>query len=113
DFITAQGIQDAFCDAELCTNALDAAFSGAREFDAAMGEYQAARDHRVGGIYEFTAQLASQEPPPPELEQLLGAVHGNQEAMNGFARVQAGVTTPGEFFSEESVKRIFAAASSR
>jgi 2-polyprenyl-6-methoxyphenol hydroxylase-like FAD-dependent oxidoreductase len=113
DFITAQGIQDAFQDAELCTDALHAAFSGAKTYDAAMSEYQSARDKRVAGIYEFTAQLASQEPPPPELQQLLGAVHGNQEAMNGFARVQAGVMPPAEFFSEENVKRIFAAASSR
>ena len=40
DFITAQGITDAFRDAELCAGALDEAFSGARSFDAAMGDYQ-------------------------------------------------------------------------
>ena len=38
DFITAQGIQDAFRDAELCATALDETFSGARPFDVAMGE---------------------------------------------------------------------------
>jgi flavin-dependent dehydrogenase len=113
DFITAQGIQDAFRDAELCVAALHDTFSGARTFDDAMGEYQFARDNRVAALYEFTAQMASQEPPPPELQQLLGAVHGNQEAMDGFARVNAGVTSPAEFFSEENVKRIFAAAASR
>ena len=43
-------------------------------------------------------------------KQLLAAVHGNQEAMDGFARVNAGVTSPAEFFSEQSVGRIFAAA---
>jgi len=59
-------------------------------------------------MYEFTAQLASLEPPPPELQQLLGAIHGNQEAMDGFARVNTGVTSPAEFFSEENVGRIFA-----
>ena len=36
-------------------------------------------------MYEFTTQLATLEPPPPELQQLLAAVHGNQEAMDGFA----------------------------
>jgi hypothetical protein len=61
-------------------------------------------------MYEFTAQLASLEPPPPELQKLLGAVHGNKQAMDGFARVSAGVTPPAEFFAEENVKRIFAAA---
>lgn len=110
DFITAQGIQDAFRDAELCVNALHEAFSGARSYEAAMAEYQTTRDQHVRALYEFTAQLASQEPPSPEMQQLLGAVHGNQEAMNGFARVNAGVTSPAEFFSEENVKRIFAAA---
>jgi flavin-dependent dehydrogenase len=110
DFITAQGIQDAFRDAELCVTALDETFSGTRSFDVAMAKYQSTRDAQVMPMYEFTAQLASQEPPPPELQQLLGAVHGNREAMDGFARVNAGVTSPAEFFSEENVKRIFAAA---
>jgi flavin-dependent dehydrogenase len=58
DFITAQGIQDAFRDAESCAAALDRAFSGAASFDAAMSEYQTARDQHVMPLYEFTAQLA-------------------------------------------------------
>ena len=110
DFITAQGIQDAFRDAELCVAALDESFSRGRSYDAAMAHYQSTRDRHVLPMYEFTAQLASQEPPPPELQELLGAMRGNQEAMDGFARVNAGVTSPAEFFSEENVKRIFAAA---
>ena len=75
-----------------------------------MGEYQLARDRQVLPMYEFTNELATLDPPPPELQQLLGAVHGNQEAMDGFARVTAGVTSPAEFFSDENVGRIFAAA---
>ena len=110
DFITAQGISDAFRDAELCAAALDESFSGARSFDVAMGEYQSTRDAHVLAMFEFTCQLATLEPPPPELQQVLGAVYGNQEAMDGFARVNAGVTSPGEFFSEENVGRIFAAS---
>ena len=47
DPITAQGITDAFRDAELCAAALDEAFSGARPFDDAMGDYQTARDEQV------------------------------------------------------------------
>jgi flavin-dependent dehydrogenase len=113
DFITAQGIIDALRDAELCAAALDASLSGARDFDEAMGEYQATRDEHVLPMYEFTYQLASLEPPPAEMQALLGAVHGNQDAMDGFARVNAGVTSPAEFFSEENVGRIFAAAAAR
>jgi 2-polyprenyl-6-methoxyphenol hydroxylase-like FAD-dependent oxidoreductase len=110
DFITAQGIQDAFRDAELCVAALEQTFSGVRSFDAAMGEYQSKRDRHVLPVYEFTAQLASQEPPPPELQQLLNAAHGNQQAMDGFVRVNAGVTSPAEYFSEANVARILATA---
>jgi hypothetical protein len=61
-------------------------------------------------MYEFTAELASLEPPPPELASVLAAAAGNQEAMDGFARVNAGVTSPAEYFSEENVGRILAAA---
>jgi flavin-dependent dehydrogenase len=110
DFITAQGISDAFRDADLCATAVHESLSGTREFDDAMGEYQSTRDEHVLPMFEFTCQLATLEPPPPELQQVLGAVHGNQEAMDGFARVNAGVTSPAEFFSEENVGRIFAAA---
>jgi hypothetical protein len=63
-----------------------------------------------GGIYEFTCQFASMQPPPPEMQQLLHAVSSNPEAMDGFARVFSGVVSPAEFFFEENVKRIFAMA---
>ena len=66
-----------------------------------MAGYQVRRDAQVLAMYEFTTQLATLEPPPPELAQVLGAMPGNQEAMDGFARVNAGVTSPAEFFSPE------------
>jgi hypothetical protein len=45
------------------------------------------------------------------MQELFGAMRGNQEAMDGFARVFAGVTSPAEFFSEENVGRILDGAS--
>jgi flavin-dependent dehydrogenase len=113
DFMTAQGITDAFRQAELCAAALDESFFGGRPFDVTMGEYQARRDEQALPMYEFTCQLAALAPPPPELQQLLSAAHGNQEAMDGFAKVMAGVTSPAAFFSPENVGRIFAAAAAR
>ena len=110
DFITAQGITDAFRDAELCADALDEAFSGSRPFDIALTAYQTKRDEHVLPMYEFTSQLASLEPPPPEMQELLGAIAGNQEAMDAFARVNSGAMSPAEFFTKENVGRIFAAA---
>jgi 2-polyprenyl-6-methoxyphenol hydroxylase-like FAD-dependent oxidoreductase len=110
DFITAQGMHDAFRDAELCATALDQSFSGASSFEVAMDGYQSTRDTQVLPMYELTCEFATLEPPPPEMQQLLGAVHGNQEAMDGFARVIAGVTSPAEFFSEDNVGRIMSQA---
>ena len=75
-----------------------------------MTEYQATRDAHVLPMFEFTCQLATLEPPPPEMQQLLAAMHGNQDAMDGFARVNGGVTSPAEFFSEENIGRILGAA---
>jgi hypothetical protein len=71
-----------------------------------MARYQSARDQHVVPMYEFTAQLAMLEPSPPELARLLQAAHGNPEAMDAFARVNAGVMSPAEFFSEENIERI-------
>lgn len=110
DFITAQGIHDAFRDAELCAAALDEAFEGRRSFENALTEYQLRRDGQVLPMYEFTAGLAALAPPSPEMQQLLSAVSRSQEAMDGFARVAAGVTSPAEFFSDENVERILDAA---
>ena len=111
DFITAQGIHDAFRDAELCVTALDEAFGGTRCFDAAMADYQSRRDAQVLPMYEFTTELATLEPPPPELQQLLAAIAGNQDAMDGFAQVNGGVTSPAEFFSPANVARIMSVES--
>jgi flavin-dependent dehydrogenase len=110
DFITAMGISDAFQDAELCATAIDRAFTGTQGWDEALGGYHAARDERVKPMFELTLQIASMEPPPDDLVQLLMAVQGNQDAMDGFVRTNAGTTSPLEFFSEENVGRIFAAA---
>ena len=70
-----------------------------------MGEYQRIRDADVGAMYDFTCDLATLEPPPPELQRILGAVHGNQAAMDGFARLNAGTISPTEFLRLRTSKR--------
>jgi 2-polyprenyl-6-methoxyphenol hydroxylase-like FAD-dependent oxidoreductase len=110
DSITAQGINDAFRDAERCALALDDWFAGARPFDEAMRDYQRERDEHVMPMYEFTCQMAAMEPPPPEMQQLFGAIHGNQVAMDGFVQMNAGTISPAQFFAPENISRIMAAA---
>jgi flavin-dependent dehydrogenase len=111
--ITAQGITDAFIDAERFTDALDAAFSGANTYADAMATYQTARDEQAMPMYEMTFNLAQvDQPPPPEMQQLLGAVAGNQQAMNDFVSVQAGTLPIPEFFSPDNISRIMSGAGS-
>jgi 2-polyprenyl-6-methoxyphenol hydroxylase-like FAD-dependent oxidoreductase len=108
--ITAMGINDAFRDAELLAGALDDAFSGRRSYDEGMHAYQQARDAAVLPAYEFTDDIAQLQPPPPEMQRLVGAMHGNQEAMDGFVSVQASTLPAPEFFEPANVARIMAQA---
>jgi 2-polyprenyl-6-methoxyphenol hydroxylase-like FAD-dependent oxidoreductase len=108
--ITAQGITDAFLDAERLTDALDTVFSGRAPFDDAMAAYQAARDEHVMPMYEMTFDLAQvDQPPPPETQQLLAAVARDQQAMDDFVSVQAGTLPIPEFFDPANVGRLMAA----
>ena len=108
--ITAFGISDAFRDAEAVAAALDDAFAERRPYDEAMADYQRARDEEALPIYEFTSDFAKIEPPPPEMQQLIGAMQGNQEAMDDFVSVMAGTLPAPEFFAPENAGRIMAQA---
>jgi 2-polyprenyl-6-methoxyphenol hydroxylase-like FAD-dependent oxidoreductase len=113
DPITAQGITDAFSDAERLATALDDAFTGTRQFDEGLDHYQRTRDEHALPMYEFTCQLASLAPPPPEMQQLFAAIHGNQPAMEAFVRMNAGTMSPAEFFSPAHVAMMMAAGEFR
>lgn len=99
DPITAQGMSDAFRDAELLSTALVSAFSGAQPYESALAGYQRMRDAQSIPMFELTCQIAAMEPPPPEMQQLLGGMVGNQDAMDLFCRVNAGVTSPAALFA--------------
>jgi 2-polyprenyl-6-methoxyphenol hydroxylase-like FAD-dependent oxidoreductase len=101
DPITAQGIADAFRDADACATALDDALSGSRSFEAAMSGYQRTRDEHALPMYEFTCQLATLAPAAPEMQRLLAGICGNQSAMDAFVQMNAGTISPAEFFSPE------------
>jgi 2-polyprenyl-6-methoxyphenol hydroxylase-like FAD-dependent oxidoreductase len=110
DPITAQGITDAFRNAERCATALHETFSGQRPFEEAMAGYQLRRDEASLPMYEFTTQLATLEPPPAEMQALLAATTHSQAAMDGFVSVTTGSLSPVAFFDPGNVEQIFAAA---
>jgi flavin-dependent dehydrogenase len=108
--ITAMGINDAFRDAELVADALNDAFAERRSFDEGMASYQQSRDEAAMPVYEFTCEFATMEPPPPEVQQLIGAMQGNQEAQDAFISVQAATLPAPEFFAPDNVGKIMAGA---
>jgi 2-polyprenyl-6-methoxyphenol hydroxylase-like FAD-dependent oxidoreductase len=110
DPLTAQGIADAFIDAEHLTEALDAGFSGRRPLDEGLAEYQSSRDERVKPLYHFTTELATLEPPPEPIQQLFGALHGNQEATNQFYSAITGSLPLREFMAPQNLDQIMAQA---
>jgi 2-polyprenyl-6-methoxyphenol hydroxylase-like FAD-dependent oxidoreductase len=110
--ITAQGITDAFLDAERLAEALDMAWSGRGSYDDAMASYQASRDEHVAAMYDMTFDLAQLEaPPPPEMQQLLAAIAADQSTMDDFVSAQAGTLPIPQFFDPDNVGRIMAGQS--
>jgi flavin-dependent dehydrogenase len=112
DPITAQGISDAFADADMLAEALDAGLSGRGLLEELLAAHESARNERVRPMYEFTCQLAALEPPPPHMQALFGALRGNQEATNAFLSAITGAIPLRDFMSEENIGRIMSAAKS-
>jgi flavin-dependent dehydrogenase len=109
DPITAQGMLDAFRDAELLAQAVDEGLED--DLDEALGAYQRRRDQAVGAMYDFTCHLSHVEsPPPPEMQALFGALVGNQPEIDRFFGVMAGSVTVEEFLDPANVGRIIETA---
>ena len=113
DPISAQGISDAFIDADALTIALDDGWSERRPLDSALAEYHSKRDRRTKPMYDFTCEMARLEPLPPRMQQLFAALYGNQEATNQFFSALTGSTPLPAFMNPENIDRIVASAAAR
>jgi len=108
DPFTAQGISDAFFGAELLSEAIDAGFSGRRPLKEALADYERQRNEDALPKYELNCQMASFEPPPPEMQQLFMALHGNEAETSRFLGTIVGTVPIPEFFAPENLQRIIA-----
>jgi len=91
--LTAQGITDAFRDADLLCEALDAGFSGRRELKDSLADYQRRRDAAVMAMYESTCERARLQPFPPEALALFRALRRNQHETDRFFGTDAGTVS--------------------
>ena len=110
DPITAQGMSDAFVDAEQVTAAIDAGLSGRGDLEAALATAEATRNERARAMYELTNQLAALEPPPVHMQELFAALRTNQEATNEFLSAITGATSLGDFMAPENLRRVMGPA---
>lgn len=106
DPVTGQGITDAFCDAEALSEAIDEGLSGRRPLNDALADYEHQRNARVTPMYELTCQIASLDPPPPEMQALYAALRTNENARDRFFGTLAGTVSIPEFYAPESIQRI-------
>ena len=108
DPITAQGMLDAFRDADLVAAAVDEGLDD--DLDRSLAHFEASRDAAVAAMYDFTCQLAHVElPPPPEMQQLIAALVGNQPEIDRFFGVMAGSVSVTDFYAPHNVDRLLAA----
>jgi 2-polyprenyl-6-methoxyphenol hydroxylase-like FAD-dependent oxidoreductase len=110
DPITAQGISDAFIDADGLAAALDDSWSGRRPLGDALAAHRTGRDQRTKPMYDFTCQMATLEPPPPLMQRLFLALRGNQEATSQFYSAITGSRPLPAFMNPENLDRIMASA---
>lgn len=106
---TAQGIGDAFRDAELLADAIDAGLSRRRDLLEALADYETKRNEASGALYAFTNQLGALGPIDAQMQQLFAALVDNQQQTNRFFGVLAGTVAVQEFFAPDNVNAILAA----
>ena len=108
DPITAQGMLDAFRDAELLASAIDRGLQeGPVGVDRALVEYQTARDDAALPLYEFTCHLAQVDQPPDHtMRSLFAALAGNPVEISRFLGIMAGSVPIGDFMNPANVGRI-------
>lgn len=113
DPCTAQGITDAFCDAELLAAAIDGGLRGDHDLVRALEEYERARVAWTMPFYELTCRLATFAPPDPEMLALYTALRDDQEDTDAFIGLLSEAESPTRFFAPGNVDRILAHGAAR
>lgn len=112
DPCTAQGITDAFIDADACTLIIDRGLRGERPLLEVLKEWHAARDARLVPFHDMTIQMAKFAAPDAAESALYQALAQNVAATTQFLGLITGSTNPQEFFASANIGAILAESSS-
>ncbi|MGH3822734.1 MAG: NAD(P)/FAD-dependent oxidoreductase [Pseudonocardiaceae bacterium] len=102
DPCTAQGLSDAFRDAELLAQALDDGWSNRADLTQALAGYESTRNAASHQMYEFTCQLATLEAPPPPIQEMFAALQTDPVGTSKFLGVFVGTVSPADFFGAQT-----------
>jgi 2-polyprenyl-6-methoxyphenol hydroxylase-like FAD-dependent oxidoreductase len=109
DPISAQGISQAFRDAELLAEAVITAGAAGKPLGARLAQYHRRRDAAARPIFDFTSRLAEFAPPSPRQQLLMSAIAERPEQVQQFLGVFAGAIPQEQLFSLRSAVRLLGA----
>ena len=113
DPCTAQGITDAFIDADDCAVVINQGLRGDHPFAEGFAAWHAARDTRLVPFHEMTIQMAKFAEPDATEMALYRALESNPEATTSFLGLVTGSTNPQNFFAPDNLSGILAGVSDR
>ncbi len=106
DPIMAQGISDAFRDAELLSAAVDAGFSGRQPLEDALAGYEQQRNAATRAMYQFNLDVAAMKPLAPEQKTLFAALAKNPAGASQFLGVVSGAVPINSYFAPGNLFKI-------
>jgi flavin-dependent dehydrogenase len=102
DPVRAQGISDAFIDAEALAGALSDGFSGRCDMTTALCAHERERRRRTAVPYEFCLRAARFEvPSPASMRRLMSLVEGSPAALPDMRGMIYGAIAPDRFYTPE------------
>jgi 2-polyprenyl-6-methoxyphenol hydroxylase-like FAD-dependent oxidoreductase len=109
DPISAQGIGNAFRDAELLAEAIEAGLGGRRPLGRALAAYRRRRDAAARPMYDFTVRQAAFGPLPPGEERLLAGLAGRPAEIDRFFGVLTGSEPIPRYLAPANLLRVLGA----
>jgi flavin-dependent dehydrogenase len=112
DPMHARGIRDAFRDAELLVEAIDAGHSGRQPHDVAMATYEQQRNAAALPLYENLCRALAFPAVSQAERRLIAALSEDQHLTNRMLGLRAGTVTQAEFLAAapEHIRCLFDAA---
>lgn len=104
DPIAAQGISDAFRDADLLSHAIDAGLSGIEQMDEALAGYAATRDEEALPWYRWTQRLGRLEELTEPSRALMEGIAADQRLADRYCGLTAETVLPDDFFASEPAR---------